>query len=713
MTIESPETPIKKTRTVIIAIISITIFYLLYKAYQYSNIKFRTQELIPYDKDLNWETPPNCEYDSKLYDAILADMFICSSSNTPFISNLKYDYLDLEMIKKVLLAGARYIEFTVIENDLSDDPTPVIAKKIPNDAMTTTFNSLELADVCYTVIKFAFQSFYDDKNQLAENRYPLFVYFDIQSKNINLLNDVANTIKNIWRDRLLDDTYNHAFNDLAHVPLCKLFGKIVIMTDRADDYQSSQFDSLINYSKLMRIHYNEISSYNLIERARKEGKTNITREEIINDPNHIDLTKLDIDTNDMGKYIIESPDYLTEYTKENLVVVYPNTDNDLTMKNHDFSMAIAHGCNFVCMNFQVYDKYAKKYFETFQKSPLILKNLKLRMTRDKIKKIIPPMEVPSPLMDKIITGAQYTFKDMGIGFMPFYQDGIYSKYNHNTHRLIISDLPTPTPNNKYNKHNFEEASVFIIENGLADISKSISFKSVKFPNRYLQMVGNIIQLMPYDGTTKFKKNGSFMLVDAGKEDDLEYYRIISALDKEKFVRVVDDQLVLNKYKGEQTFDDETKFSFGITKIAKFRSFKSNSGKYLRILDGGFLISNISHIDTSTKFKIRSIDDEHYAIIASNGNLLEYNGNNAIAATATEPKGNYTKIRIVKEGNLYKLTTFFSPHMKTLYIVNNGATKVSYDGNILGPGRTAPTLPSTKYFKLVETYGIEKEEQQII
>lgn len=713
MSIESPETPIKKTRTVIIVIIAISIFYLLYKAYQYSNLDFRTQQIVPYNKDLNWEKAPNCEYDTKLHDAILADMFICSSSNTPFVSNLKYDYLDLEIIKKVLLAGARYIEFTIIENDLSDNPTPVVAKKIPNDAMSTTFNSLELADVCYTVSKFAFQSYYDDENQHTENRYPLFVYFDIQSKNTNLMDDVATTIINIWGNRLLDDTYSHAFNDLAHVPLCKLFDKIVIMTDRADDYQSSQFDSLINYSKLLRLHYNEISSYNLIERARREGKTNITREEIINNPNQIDLTRLDIDTNDMGKYIIESPDYLTDYTKENLVVVYPNADNDLTMKNHDFSLAVAHGCNFVCMNFQVYDKYMEKYIETFKKSPMILKNLKLRMAREKVKKIIPPMEVPSPLIDKIIYGAQYTFKDMGIGFMPFYEDGIYAKYNQHTQRLVVSDVPTPVPDDKYNKHNFEEASIFIVEKGLADIPKSVSFKSVKFPNRYLQLMGDVVQLLPYDGTKNFKNNGSFMIVEAGKEDDIDYYRVVSAMDKEKFMRVVDEQLVFDKYNGEQNFDEETKFRFGIAQISKYRSFKNTNSKYLRILDGGFLTNNIGHIDTSAKFKIQSVDDEHYAIIASNGKLLEYNGNDAIAATSDVPKGDFTKFRIVKEGALYKITTYFSSHMKTLHVVNNGAVKVSYDGNQLGPGNTAPTLPSTKYFRLIETYGIKKKEQRVM
>lgn len=709
--INQKDTPIQKARYVIIIIIMLFVCYLLYKAYQYSNVSERVKEMIPYEKDLKWVKAPNCEYDSKYHDTILADMFICSSSNTPFVANLKYDYLDLEVIKKTLMAGARYIEFTIVENDLSSHPTPVVSKEFKDDQMSTTFNYLELADVCYTVKKYGFQPYFDEDNQESDNVYPLFIYLNVQSKNIDFLNDVATTIKNIWGDRLLDKTYGHMFNDLAHVSLCKLFNKIVILTDKGDQYQSSQLDVLINYSKLVRLHYNEIQSYNLIERARREGKTNLTREEIIEDPNKIDLTRLDISMNDMGKYIIESEDYLTEYTKQNLVVVYPNTKEDVEMKNHDYLLAFAHGCNFVSMNFQVYDEHFKNYIKIFEEGPLKLKSLNLRLPRKEIQEIKPPEEVPSPLLAKIMSGVEYNFRGIGIAIIPFFQSGIYMKHSPTTRRMIISNMPPATPKDRYNKLGFNEEDIFSIEAGLSKIKNSVSYKSVRYPNRYLQIVGDVIQLLPNDNSKRFKENASFMMIDAGQEDEVFYYRIISAIDKEKYVRVMEDQLYLDKYNGEQNFDDETKFSFGVAKINKYRSFRANNGKYLRILDGGFLTANIPSIDTSTKFKVYKLDDEHYSILASNGNLLEYDGKDTVAATSGLPNGNFTKFRLIKEGNLYKITTFFSSHMKTLHVTNKDAIKVSYDGNILGPGNTAPKLPATKFFALVETYGIEREAKK--
>jgi hypothetical protein len=705
------ESPIKKTRTVIIVMISITIFYMIYRAYKYLNYENRLMQLIPYDKSLNWVKVPECSYDEKIKDTILADFFVCSSSNTPFVSNLKYDYLDVEVIKKTLMAGARYIELTITANDLTEHPSPVVSKEINTDQLSTTFNTLELADVCYTVNKFGFQSYYDNENQLSENNYPLFVYLNVLTDNVNLLNDITSTIKNIWKNRLLDDTYNHSINDLAHVNMCKLFGKIIIMTDSGDRFQTSQFDSIINYSKLIRLHHNQISSYNLIERAKIEGY-DVSQEDIIKDPNTIDLTKLGISTNEMGKYIIESKDYLTETSKQNLIVVYPNTKDDITMVNHDFSTVFGYGCNFIAMNFQVYDKYLEKYIEIFKERPFILKNKSLRLERTQIKTIIPPIIIPSPLLENIITGAEYTFNNIGVSILPFYQEGIHMKYSQHSRRLIVSKMPQSTPNDRFNKLGLSEENLYGIVPGLAKLNKSISFKSVKFPGRYLQIVEDTIQLLPNTKTEKFKKNSSFMLIDAGQEKGQEYYRIISAFDKEKYIRVINEQLMMDKYNGEQMFNAETKFSLGIAKISKYRSFKTNSGKYLRILDGGFLTSNITHIDTSAKFKLYKLDDEHYGIVASNNNFLEYNGVDKISATSPELKGTYTSLRIVKEGNLYKITTAFDPKLKTLYITGNGGVKVSYDGNILGPKITAPTLPSTKFFSLVETYGIETQEKQI-
>jgi hypothetical protein len=684
--------------------------YILYQIYKYLNLSNRVNQVVIPSKDLKWDDTPDCMYDNKLTDAILSDFFISSSTNTPFVSNLKYDYLDLEIIKKILLAGARFLEFTVTENDLSDHPTPVVSKIIDANSITTNFNTLNFDEVCYTVKKYGFQSFYNKEEILSENRYPLFIYLDVQSTNSDFLTDVANTIKNKWGNRLLERQYNHIYNDLAHVNICRLFGKIIILTDK-DIYQATPFDSLINYSKLKRIHYNQLSTYNLIEESKKNGYKTPTDDEIIKNQ-QIDLSKFDKPINQIGKDIITAPDHLTEYTKQNLVVIYPSTYNDIEMKNYDFSLAMSHGCNFIGMNYQVDDTYLTKYLEVFQEKPMILKNTNLRIKREKIKDIILPANIVKPSLTGLIPRPDLFFNNLGCALLTFIQDGVFFKYNQVSNNLELVDLPQPKPNNEFNKLGFDEIDLFILTESLSKTKDSFSFKSVKYPGRYLVNINNVIKLLPIDNNENYKLNASFKLVSEGDDSDIKYYRIVMANNHENYLRIMDDKLMVDKYNGEKTFNEETKFSFKNAKISKYYSFKDYMGRYLRILNGGFLTANITQIDSSAKFKVYKLANKHYGILASNDNFLEYNHIDTVSATAPELEGNATRFQIIKNGNVYQITTYFEYNRKTIFPASDGSIKIMYDGNVINHVRK-PKLGRAKYFNMVQSYGIDRKEKQII
>jgi hypothetical protein len=708
MTETNPYENVKKSIYIIFIIITL---YILYQTYKYLNVSYRVTQIIPYNKDLKWVDTPDCMYDDKLTDAILSDFFISSSTNTPFVSNLKYDYLDLEIIKKTLLAGARFLEFTITESDLSDHPTPVVSKRIDANSITTTFNTLKFEEVCYTLKKYGFQSFYNKEGILSENRYPLFIHLDVQSTNPNFLEDIASTIKKMWGNRLLDRKYNHIYNDLAHINICQLFGKIVIMTHQ-NIYQSTSFDSLINYSKLKRLHYNQLYTYNLIEESRKKGYKTPTDDEIIQNPKEIDLTNFGVPLNQIGKDIVTAPDHLTEYTKQNLVVIYPSTYDDIEMKNYDFSLAMSHGCNFIGMNYQVDDTYLDKYLQVFQEKPMILKNANLRIQRDKIKNTIPPVDIAKPSLTGLISRADLLFNELGCAILTFIQDGVFFKYNPVSNNLDLVNLPKPQPNNEFNKLGFDEIDLFILTESLSKTKDSFSFKSVKYPGKYLVNMNNIIKLLPIDKTENYKLNASFKLVSQGEEADIKYYRIVMANDHENYFRVIDDKLMVDKYNGEKTFNAETKFSFRNAKVSKYYSFKDYMGRYLRILNGGFLTANITQIDSSAKFKVYKLLNDHYGILASNNNFLEYNYVDTVSATAPELKDNATNFQIIKNGNVYQITTYFEYNRKTIFPASDGSIKLMYDGNVINHVRK-PELGRAKYFNMVQSYGIDRKEKQII
>lgn len=189
----------------------------------------------------------------------------------------------------------------------------------------------------------------------------------------------------MWNNYLLGEQYHYSNVDLAITPICHLFGKIIIMANSG--YEDSELDKYINYNKLKRLHFNEISSYNIRENAKEKGiindKNNVeSKEELIKDPAKLDIKKLSLNVTELGKDIITAPDKLTEYTKQNLVLVYANVADDIQMKNYNFTEAMSYGCQIVTINFQTGGEYVDKYIEVFKKAPLILKNYSLRLDRE-------------------------------------------------------------------------------------------------------------------------------------------------------------------------------------------------------------------------------------------------------------------------------------------------------------------------------------------
>ena len=360
----------------------------------------------------------------------LCEYNISSSYNCFLIGSQILDYCSIDMIQKVLILGARYIEIPIYDLEKRDETTPILYSGFRNYRLSLNYIKVEKALELIGATAF---------NSRALDNYndPLFIFLNIKTTNVKTLDKVNDYIIKYLNKYLLPKTYNHI--NIAYTKMCDLEGKCVILS--SNGYQKSKLDTIINCSTetsyLKRITYNEallnkdemmgpkfklnsnkvrfvssnikdshdhkakfrdhleivdnnINFFNygitkgdgLNISGSKNAKNNsgeymytihsITRNKIIFEKD-VELTNEEV-----GTYItleiydshIDS-EKLEEYNKNNLTIVVP--DSKFTSTNYNYTNIMYKGCQFVCMNFQNVDKYMKQYFNLFKEKALMFK----------------------------------------------------------------------------------------------------------------------------------------------------------------------------------------------------------------------------------------------------------------------------------------------------------------------------------------------------
>ena len=359
----------------------------------------------------------------------LCEYYICSSYNSFLIGNQVFDYCSLEMIKKALYYGSRYIEIPIYDLELKDDTIPIVYSSI-ND-YKLSLNYLEVEKIIETLGEYAFNfRFLENSND------PLFIFLNIKTQNKQTLNKVNDYIETYMSKYLLSKSYNHI--NMSNIKLCDLENKCVIFSNNG--YQDSKLDKLINSSTdkpyLKRITYNEaIINKNDIKGPKFKLNSNYVRfvssnisdshnaKKLFNDyieiKNDINLFNYGIvegdnmhisgssnPKNNSGEYTypiskittnkiifkdnvnltnelsgalitIEIFDkhtqtqILEDYNKENLTIVIP--DGTLFSYNYNYKNILSKGCQFIAMNFQNIDDQMISYFNYFKQKAFLFK----------------------------------------------------------------------------------------------------------------------------------------------------------------------------------------------------------------------------------------------------------------------------------------------------------------------------------------------------
>ena len=411
-------------RNYLIVIIFLLILFVLFITIKYSEknrVRSRINEI---SKNLTIKAVEHQrEYcgEGKYSGKRLCEYHILSSYNCFLVGNQVLDYCSVEMIKKTLSLGVRYIEIPVF--DYTEEPVCYL----DYNGVRTSLNYIKLIDIVEMLGKVAFSDRF-----INNNEDPLFLFLNIKTSRVSTINKLADYLNKYLKRYFLESKYNDDI--LPTTTLCELKKKLVVLSNKS--FKNTEMGPIINLSlehpALKRLTYSEslfnfkqlnkpklslntnkikFISANKYESSNKnmfkdsievlddeinlrnyginpgdlvtisgsrEPENNsgseyfevdrVTNKKIIFKKN-VNLVRSDV--GDQVFLTVEDRDKdkdlqsVEEYNKDNLTIVIP--DRKLTSSNYDYINVVYKGCQFITMNFQYIDDNLINYIDMFER----------------------------------------------------------------------------------------------------------------------------------------------------------------------------------------------------------------------------------------------------------------------------------------------------------------------------------------------------------
>lgn len=547
---------------ILILIIAVLTAYLIYKIYKFANTSYRVKTLIPSPISGKWVSiHEGLEYCDNFK---LCDFFINSSYNSSFIGDLQYDYLDVNMIKNILLGGVRCLEFTIMASDLSEVSYPIVSNGIDEGQWTLNLNYLVFDEVCYTIQKYAFQNYIDINGKLSVNKYPLFINLNMKTNDKRIINLVYGTLDKYFGKQLVETGVNNN-DDLANTPISKLFGKVIIISQ--DTMPNTKMENLVH--KIKSMHHTDI------------------------------LTETISDT-------------LTDYNKHNLSLIYPNKPEDVTAKNFDILPAVSYGCQFISLNYQVKDSNLKKYQAMFDKRPIALKKSNLRDDANVIKsKTIESSDIDKQQPNNIM-GLYELYRLSGVSFQA--KTDAAKILNYNSGANIFEFVESKDDKDK-------KITAFKMVPGLLDNLNTISFRSLTDPNKYLSANEGVIQMLNNEFNDTFNKNSSFYPIRHQMELNQEYYSFMIHDKQNYIIKNTQNRLTIGSDTTKNQFTIKTypTTKYQILKDYNDRAWTVVSGNFIQCISG--IGTKLRIVKTNDTFSYMQTEDGKYVSYDGVNNIV--------------------------------------------------------------------------------------------
>lgn len=422
----------------------IAIFY--YKSHPSTRLKNKLKDFQE-DPIVKQEVINDCSEKLDWKDQPLAHFQIASSAKSFLIGNQKYDYVNLDMIKQVLLMGARYIELEILGDSFTSRPQIIVASGIEQGQWQTSLNNIPFDTFIESISQYAFSQ------EIPTHTLPLFIYIDLKlDENQKAYTQVASILDKYFHDRLISTNLN-----LSQTPLCSLFGKVIIWTN---DYPSNpELDKIVSTHKPTRYHQTALVEFNDQQEKEEEGRKPLTPSQAY-------------------KY----PAPMVRHNYNNLTVIYPNQPDDVFTTNYPFKESHSYGCQFVALNYQLKDQHLKDYLEYFKTSSIILKPGGLLPPEDfqQEKSLSQMVDEPEPTRFFPWKNLPQLMENQPIYLRPVGDPRAIVGIQNN--RLLIE---------RKGNQEITRKNLFMVRQGLRNIKNKneISLESLSNPNSYLTFDG--------------------------------------------------------------------------------------------------------------------------------------------------------------------------------------------------------------------------------
>jgi hypothetical protein len=298
----------------------------------------------------------------------MRDFYIKTAYNCCASGDFKNDYVSMCALYNVIAQGCRCLDFEIY--CLNDIPVVAISS-IDQIGVKQSYNFLNASDVLTAINTYAFNG-----NTLPSlvagstsgiQRFcpnptdPLFLHFRLKTNNVNVVNQLAAYIAQIFESKLLPIKYMRESNgkNMTKIPITDLVnnvnGSVVIMVEKN------------NNTSGMQILYQSANMWEL---------TNITTNSVfIHEKRFTDIKN----TN--------APNDVINYNRQNMTIVLPDLSENNT--NYIYVVPRLLGCQFIAMNFQNNDLNLISYNKFFDDS-------KCAFVPKPTELLYVPVEVPSP-----------------------------------------------------------------------------------------------------------------------------------------------------------------------------------------------------------------------------------------------------------------------------------------------------------------------------
>ena len=226
-------------------VLIILLFFLLeFTFHKRTEHKLNNYKLDTLNKNKKFEPLLSChkiKFDKKVEDTPrLCDYFVLSSYNSLLVGNQKRDYLSINMLKKILHTGARYIQFEINASNLTEFPIPVVGTGELKGNWAYSLNTIDFVDVLKVIKTNTF---------IKGMNHPLFVDLKFNSIKKTIINQVGEKIKLILKDKLLDNS-KYKYSPLSREQMCNLHNKIIFFSSlNDDDIQNTEFKDVVTFKK--------------------------------------------------------------------------------------------------------------------------------------------------------------------------------------------------------------------------------------------------------------------------------------------------------------------------------------------------------------------------------------------------------------------------------------------------------------------------------